>query len=762
MAKKTETSLTAPQLDPNVLWRVSVGSYHDPHGVLGAHLIEGGVVIRTLKPLAKQVIAKLDGGLEVEFSHLDNGIWQAVLETQRVPDYRVLAKFDGDHEWLVDDPYHYVPTLGELDLHLIAEGRHEELWKALGSHLHSVSTALGESTGTRFAVWAPNAQAVRVVGDFNHWNGVAHAMRVMGSSGVWEIFIPGIGTGTKYKYEILSKDGHWVTKIDPLARQTELPPATASIVSESNFKWSDKTWLSSRAKRDALKSPMSIYELHAGSWRPGLNYRDLAKELIPYVTQLGFTHVEFMPIAEHPYAPSWGYQVTGYYAPTSRFGSPDDFKYLVDQLHKAGIGVILDWVPAHFPKDAWALGRFDGQPLYEHADPRRGEHPDWGTFIFDFGRNEVRNFLVANANYWIEEFHIDGLRVDAVASMLYLDYSRKDGEWYPNQYGGRENIDAIKFMQEANATVYKRNPGVMMIAEESTSWGGVSAPTDGGGLGYGFKWNMGWMHDTLQYIEKDPMYRKFHHGELTFSMLYAYDEKFVLPISHDEVVHGKGSLLAKMPGDRWQQLANLRAFLAYMWAHPGKQLLFMGSEFGQLSEWSSERGLDWWILEQPSHQSIQSLVAALNRVYLENPALWERDHDWQGFQWIDGGNADQNTVSFVRYDDAGEPIVVVVNFAGQPHGFFNLGFPRDGEWIELLNTDAEEFGGSGVGNMGKVTVSGEGTHGQPFSAQITVPPLAAVFFKPAKPAAKKAAAKKSASNPAAKKPAAKKQAAKKD
>jgi 1,4-alpha-glucan branching enzyme len=730
-AKATD-ALVAPSVDGHVLWRVSVGSYHDPHAVLGAHLFEGGVTLRTLKPLAKSVSALLEDGSDLPMEHLENGVWQAVVAGSHIPDYRIRASYEDGNVWETDDPYHYAPTLGELDMHLVTEGRHEELWRALGSHVVEMTGKLGKSAGTRFAVWAPNAQGVRVVGDFNHWNGVGHAMRVMGSSGLWELFIPGIGAGNKYKYEILTKDGHWITKIDPLARATEVPPATASVITESSYKWKDGSWIKARAKRDALKEPMSIYEVHAASWRPGLTYRGLADELIPYLKELNFTHVEFMPLAEHPYGPSWGYQVTGYYAPTSRLGTPDDLRYLIDQLHQAGIGVILDWVPAHFPKDEWALGRFDGVPLYEHADPRQGEHPDWGTFVFNFGRHEVRNFLMANANYWIEEFHVDGLRVDAVASMLYLDYSRKANEWVPNQYGGRENLEAIRFMQETNATVYRRNPGIMMIAEESTSWGGVSAPTDGGGLGYGFKWNMGWMHDTLQYIEKDPMYRRYHHGELTFSMLYAYDEKFVLPISHDEVVHGKGSLLAKMPGDRWQQLANLRAFLAYMWAHPGKQLLFMGSEFGQLSEWSSERGLDWWILEQPSHQNVQKLVSNLNRVYLENPALWQRDHEREGFQWIDGGNADQNTVSFVRYSDKGEPVVVVVNFAGEPHGFFRVGFPTDGEWIELLNTDAEEFGGSGVGNMGKISVKDAGIHGQPYSAEITVPPLGAVYFKPAK------------------------------
>ena len=736
MAKTTAVEVSVPTLDANLLHQVSIGTYHDPHSVLGLHPHEGGIIIRTLKPLATKVIAKLENGKSIELWHLENGIWQGFLAKTKPQDYRLEAHYENGGVWKLDDPYHHLPTLSEFDLHLIKEGRHEELWKALGSHVVTYDTPMGKVSGTRFAVWAPNARAVRVVGDFNNWNGTLDAMRVMGSSGVWELFIPEVAEGNKYKYEILSRHGHWVTKIDPLARATETPPANASVVTSSNYKWKDAKWIKARTQRDALKSPMSIYELHLGSWRIGLNYRTLADELIPYMQYLGFTHVELMPIAEHPFAPSWGYQVTGYFAPTSRFGSPDDFKYLVDRLHEAGIGVILDWVPAHFPKDEWALGRFDGEPLYEHSDPRRGEHPDWGTYIFDFGRTEVKNFLVANALYWLEEFHIDGLRVDAVASMLYLDYSREADQWLPNVYGGRENLDAIQFMQEANATAYRRNPGIMMIAEESTSWGGVSRPTDTGGLGYGFKWNMGWMHDTLEYIQKDPMYRKHHHGELTFSMLYAYNENFVLPISHDEVVHGKGSLLSKMPGDRWQQLANLRAYLSFMWAHPGKQLLFMGSEFGQLSEWSQEHGLDWWITEQPSHHAIQRLVAALNQVYQENPALWQLDHDWHGFTWIDGGNADANTLSFLRTDEAGNTVACVINFAGQPHENFVLGLPKAGEWLEIFNSDAHEFGGSGVGNQGKIVAGGEGSHGQPHSASITVPPLAAVFFKPAASASK--------------------------
>jgi 1,4-alpha-glucan branching enzyme len=733
MAKRTPLLPAISEFERD---RVSNGSHHDPHATLGAHPVAtGGWVIRALRPMAKSVSVVFKNGKELELNHVWNGIWDGFVDAKSAPDYRIKTTYAQDGkttEWLADDPYRHLPTIGELDLHLVAEGRHEELWNALGSHVLSIKGDMGISRGTSFKVWAPNAEAVRVVGDFNHWSGVAHSMRVMGGTGVWELFIPGIEAGSAYKYEILTKQGHWIKKIDPMARATEVPPDTASIVTESTHSWKDKTWMLARTKRDALSSPMSIYELHAGSWKHAMNYRELADELIPYVQKLGFTHVEFMPLAEHPYGPSWGYQVTGYYAPTSRFGSPDDLRYLIDKLHQAGIGVILDWVPAHFPKDDWALARFDGQALYEHADPRRGEHPDWGTYIFDFGRTEVRNFLVANALYWLEEFHIDGLRVDAVASMLYLDYSRENGEWLPNEFGGRENLDAIRFMQETNATAYRRNPGIMMIAEESTSWGGVSAPTDGGGLGFGFKWNMGWMNDTLKYVEKDPMYRKHHHGELTFSMLYAYNEKFVLPISHDEVVHGKGSLLAKMPGDRWQQLANVRAYLAYMWAHPGKQLLFMGSEFGQPSEWNQERGLDWWILEQPTHQALQSMVSTLNRVYVDNAAFWQLDHDPAGFVWIDGGNADANLLSFLRVDKSGNQIACVINFAGQPHHNFTLGLPRSGKWNEILNTDATEYGGSGVGNFGSVEASGPGSHGQPYSATISVPPLAAVWFKPAR------------------------------
>ena len=725
--------MTLPALDEGILDQISHGSYAFPHDVLGVHPVTSGFVIRVLRPLAKSVIALLSGGQELSLEHIYRGVWQGTRKTKSVPDYRIKTVYEASSSpWIADDPYRHLPTLGELDLHLISEGRHEKLWEVLGSRVTTLSGELGDSVGTAFGLWAPNAQAVRVVGDFNHWSGGSHAMRNMGSSGVWELFIPEVASGTKYKYEILTKEGNWISKIDPLGNYFEHPPLTATIVHESTHRWSDQAWLEARGKRDALKSPMSVYEMHLGSWRPGLDYRTMADELIEYLTKLSFTHVEFMPIAEHPFGGSWGYQVTGYFAPTSRFGDPDDFRYLVDRLHQADIGVIVDWVPAHFPKDEWALAKFDGAPLYEHADPRRGEHPDWGTLIFDFGRNEVRNFLVANALYWFEQFHIDGLRVDAVASMLYLDYSREDGQWLPNKFGGRENLDAITFLQEVNATCYREHPGIMMIAEESTSWGGVSNPTDGGGLGFGFKWNMGWMHDSLEYISKDPMYRKYHHGELTFSMLYAYDEKFVLPISHDEVVHGKGSMISKMPGDHWQKFANLRTYLCFMWAHPGKQLLFMGQEFAQASEWSESRGLDWWALDQPANQGIQDLVANLNQLYAKHPALWELDHEPAGFSWIDGGNADANLLSFKRQDSAGNSIVAVINFSGSPHHDFILGLPQAGEWEEVLNTDSESFGGSGVGNFGLVEALGGEVHGQPHSAVISVPPLGGIWLRPRK------------------------------
>ena len=533
------------------------------------------MTIRALRPLAAEVTVVLPDGSRYPMPHRHQGVFEVTVPESAgtVRDYELEVRYVDGEPQLQDDPYRHLPTLGEIDLHLIGEGRHEQLWRALG--------ARPSETGTAFAVWAPNARGVRLVGDFNFWDGRAHPMRSLGGAGVWELFMPGVAPGSRYKYSICGPDGVWRDKADPMATYAETPPATASVVYESAHEWQDGDWLSDRAVRQPLVSPMSVYEVHLGSWRPGLSYRQLAVELAAYVTDLGFTHVEFLPVAEHPFGGSWGYQVTSYYAPTARFGSPDDFRYLVDTLHQAGIGVIIDWVPAHFPRDSWALAEFDGTALYEHSDPRLGAHPDWGTLVFNYGRSEVRNFLVANAIYWLEEFHIDGLRVDAVASMLYLDYSRKEGEWAPNAHGGRENLDAISFLQEVNATCYKRVPGIMMIAEESTAWPGVSRPVHLGGLGFGFKWNMGWMNDTLDYMKHDPIHRQYHHNELTFSMVYAFSENYVLPLSHDEVVHGKGSLLRKMPGDEWRQFAGLRALFGYMWAHPGKQLLFMGSEFGQ-------------------------------------------------------------------------------------------------------------------------------------------------------------------------------------
>ncbi|NQX27643.1 1,4-alpha-glucan branching protein GlgB [Microbacteriaceae bacterium VKM Ac-2854] len=729
-----DAAIALPEIPEWVLQQVSTGSNALPHAVLGQHLVGAAgiadpvTVIRTLRPLAEKVVAVLASGARVELAHLYNGIWQGVHVLGEV-DYKVETTYGDGAEWLEDDQYRYPKTVGDLDLYLIGEGRHERLWEALGAHYREVTAVEESAWGTTFAVWAPHAQAVRVVGDFNGWGGERHAMRNLGSTGVWELFIPGLQPGQTYKFDLLTRHGQWVRKADPMARYAEIPPATASVVTESQYSWSDAEWLESRSASDPHTRPMSVYEMHLGSWRPGLGYREIADQLIEYIHELGFTHVEFMPLAEHPFGGSWGYQVTGYYASTSRFGHPDDLKYLIDRLHQARIGVIMDWVPGHFPKDDWALARFDGEPLYEHPDWRRGEQMDWGTYVFDFGHTQVRNFLVANALFWFEEFHIDALRVDAVASMLYLDYSRKEGEWLPNQYGGRENLEAISFMQEVNATAYKNYPGIMMIAEESTSWPGVTQPTDSGGLGYGLKWNMGWMNDTLRYIEKDPMYRNYHTNDLTFSFLYAFSENFILPISHDEVVHGKGALIAKMPGDHWQQLANVRAYLAFMWGHPGKQLLFMGSEFGQYSEWSEERGLDWWILDQPSHRGLFNLVGQLNRVYRDNPSLWELDHEPRGFEWLDGGAAAHGVLQFLRWDTDGNPIAVVINFTGNAVPNYRLGLPFAGHWEELINTDAADFGGSGVGNFGAVQAHDEPWSGRPASAEVILPPLGALFLK---------------------------------
>jgi 1,4-alpha-glucan branching enzyme len=704
------------------------GDHSQPHSVLGAHpLGPRQTAVRTLRPEADSVsVIIAEQRYPLERLH-PNGVFGGVLDGEPA-DYRLEVTY-GEHTITCDDPYRYLPTLGELDLHLIGEGRHEQLWEVLGAHVRTYDSASGPVTGTSFAVWAPSARGVRVIGDFDFWVGTAFPMRSLGSSGVWELFVPGVGDGTKYKFQILGADSQWREKADPMAFATEVPPATASVVFTSGYEWQDAEWLARRAQTAWHAAPMSVYEVHLGSWRLGLSYRELAEQLVDYVRQTGFTHVELLPVAEHPFGGSWGYQVSSYFAPTARFGNPDEFRYLVDSLHRAGIGVIVDWVPAHFPKDAWALARFDGTALYEHADPRRGEQPDWGTYVFDFGRTEVRNFLVANALFWFEEFHIDGLRVDAVASMLYLDYSRKAGEWLPNKHGGRENLEAVAFLQEMNATVYKRVPGAITVAEESTSWPGVTRPTHLGGLGFGFKWNMGWMHDTLGYIQHDPVHRQYHHHEMTFSMVYAYSENFVLPFSHDEVVHGKGSLVNKVPGDRWRQMATLRALYAYMWAHPGKQLLFQGSEFAQGAEWSESRSLDWWLLDAPDHAGVQRVITDLNRLYRENPALWSQDTDPAGFGWIDANDASGNVFSFLRWGTDGSVLACVVNFSAMPHENYRLGLPKPGRWAEVINTDAELYGGSGVGNWGAITAEASAWHGQPASASVRIPPLGAVWLK---------------------------------
>jgi 1,4-alpha-glucan branching enzyme len=732
----TDSGTGAP-LSPEEQRLLLDGSHHDPHALLGAHHVPGGIAFRVLRPHARSVTILTDE-LRAKLHGNSEGMFTGVLPLREIPEYRLVVAYD-DSEHEVDDPYRLLPSLGDLDLHLIREGRHEQLWTALGAH---PMTHQGV-TGTRFTVWAPNARGMRVAGDFNSWDGTAHPMRSLGSSGVWELFLPGIGEGALYKFEITRPNDGLQMKADPMARRTETPPATASIVTAAHHQWQDRTWMAHRADTPVHRAPFSVYEVHLLSWRPGLSYRELAEQLPAYVKDLGFTHVELMPVTEHPFGGSWGYQVTSYYAPTARLGTPDDFRYLIDALHQAGIGVLMDWVPAHFPKDDWALARFDGLPLYEHADPARAEHPDWGTLEFDFGRTEVRNFLVANAVYWCSEFHIDGLRVDAVASMLYLDYSRGPGQWSPNRHGGRENLDAVELLQEMNATVYRRCPGVITIAEESTAWDGVTrpthltGPTGFGGLGFGLKWNMGWMHDTLEYLSHEPVHRKYHHGEMTFAMVYAYSENYVLPISHDEVVHGKGALVSKPPGDWWQQRATHRAYLAFMWAHPGKQLLFMGQEFAQGAEWSHESGPDWWLLD-PSysaagdHHGVRDLVRDLNSHYAATPALWQLDTDPAGFAWLEPGAADDNVFSFVRYDTQGQPLVSVSNFSPVVRHAYRLGLPDlAASWQEALNTDDQDYGGSHVLNREPLKAEPIAWQGHPASLELTLPPLATVWLRPA-------------------------------
>jgi 1,4-alpha-glucan branching enzyme len=717
----------------------------EPHRLLGAHPAEGGVVVRAWRPDALSVTVHPEAGDPLALEQIDPaGLFEGLVPDAELPLRYGLAVDYGEHgAYPVDDPYRHAPTLGPLDEHLLAEGRHERLYERLGAHVRELDGV----SGTAFAVWAPNARSVSVVGDFDGWDGRLHPMRALGASGVWELFVPGVASGDRYKFEIRTAGGELVVHADPFAFAAEIPPETNSVVHQTRYEWSDAAWLEQRAAQEQLGGPMSIYEVHLPSWRRRpeegdrlLSYAELADELAAYVTELGFTHIELLPVMAHPFPGSWGYQVTSYFAPTPRHGDPDDFRAFVDRMHEHSIGVLLDWVPAHFPRDVWALARFDGTALYEHADPRRGAHPDWGTLIFNFGRTEVRNFLLASALFWAREFHVDGLRVDAVASMLYLDYSREEGEWVPNEFGGREDLEAVQFLKEMNELLYGSVPGVMTAAEESTSWPAVSRPTYLGGLGFGFKWNMGWMHDTLEYFKQDPVHRRYHHHTLTFSMHYAFSENFILPLSHDEVVHGKGSLLSKMPGDRWQQLANLRALYAWMWAHPGKQLLFMGQEFAQEQEWSHERSLDWHLLAHDGHRGMQSLVRDLNAVYRDRPALWEVDFEPAGFWWLEPNDAERNVLAFARggrldpadpgSGDARDLLVCAANLSPVPRERYRVGLPRAGAWREALNSDGGEYGGAGVGNGGRVEAEEVPWHGQPWSAELTLPPLGVLWLVP--------------------------------
>jgi 1,4-alpha-glucan branching enzyme len=716
--------------------RVVRREHADPHHVLGAHPSNGGVVVRAFRPAAEKVVARVDGGEPVPLEQRHPaGLFEGELDGVELPlRYELEVSYPDGNTFTLLDPYAFPPTVGEIDMHLAGEGRHEEIYERLGAHLRDLDGV----TGTSFAVWAPAAKAVSVVGDFNSWDGRLHPMRSLGTTGIWEIFLPGVEEGAAYKYEILTPSGEIRMKADPFAFATQHPPRTDSVVYRPRHTWGDADFMERRRASSPHEEPVSIYEVHLGSWRlnplegnRSLSYAELGEELAAYVTDMGFTHVELLPVMEHPFSGSWGYQVSGYFAPTARYGSPDDFRAFVDRLHQAGIGVILDWVPAHFPRDDWALARFDGSALYEHEDPRRGAHPEWGTLIFNYGRNEVRNFLLASALFWPREYHADGLRVDAVASMLYLDYSRAEGAWVPNEYGGNEDLDAVSFLKELNEVIHRREPGIVSAAEESTAWPGVSRPTYLGGLGFGFKWNMGWMHDTLDYFGRDPVHRRFHHHQLTFSLMYAFTENFVLPLSHDEVVHGKGSLYGKMAGDRWQKLANLRSLYAYMWAHPGKKLLFMGGEMAQEAEWSHERSLDWHLLEEAGNAGVQSLVRDLNRVLRSEPALYERDFDPGGFWWLEANDAQANVIVFARASKAGERVLVcAANLAPVPRPDYRLGLPRAGRWREVMNTDSSFYGGTDTGNLGGVEAEPVGWHEQPFSAEVTLPPLGVIWLVP--------------------------------
>ncbi|MDR3299811.1 MAG: 1,4-alpha-glucan branching protein GlgB [Candidatus Accumulibacter sp.] len=715
------------------LRRIAEARHYDPFSVLGRHAENNDVVVRAFIPGAAEARIAEGERIMTRLADSDHFEWRGDRQSagDLPPHYGLIWRDGQGREHFARDPYTFPPRVGDLDLHLFAEGRHFHACNFLGAREHEADGV----AGVLFAVWAPNAERVSVVGDFNAWDGRRHPMRARGGSGVWELFVPDLDAGQIYKYEIRSRDsGEILLKADPYGRCHELRPRTGSIVPfRDAYVWGDDGWMNERQRNDWQHRPMSVYEVHPGSWQRApqggfLDYREAARQLVDYVLEMSFTHIELLPITEHPYDPSWGYQVTGYFAPTRRFGDPDDFRYFVDLCHRNGIGVLLDWVPAHFPKDAHGLARFDGTALFEHADPRLGEHKDWSTLIFNFGRNEVKSFLLSSAIFWLEQMHIDGLRVDAVASMLYLDYSRKEGEWAPNAHGGRENLVAIDFLRELNVAVHQQCPGILMIAEESTSWPQVSRPVYLGGLGFDLKWNMGWMNDTLRYMAHAPIYRQYHHGILTFSMLYCFTENFMLPFSHDEVVHGKRSLLNQMPGDEWQRHANLRALFAYQFTHPGKKLLFMGCEFGQGKEWDSTGILDWYVLDYPLHRGMQRLVRDLNRLYRAKPALYRYEFEWKGFEWIDCNDARQSVISYLRKGDDGELLAVVLNLTPEPRHDYRIGVPRGGRYREVLNTDAAIYGGSGVSNAEWIEAEERPWMSHSRSLALTLPPLAAIVL----------------------------------
>ncbi|MBZ5639959.1 MAG: 1,4-alpha-glucan branching protein GlgB [Acidobacteriia bacterium] len=735
----TQAALDVLKIDEAEAASLLAGDHTDPHRVLGIHPASAdgveGVVVRAMHADALGCECLREGEPSVVMSRVaERGLFAAFLPGARLPlRYRVRFWFADGRTWERTDPYGFLPTLGEVDRHLFNEGTHRRLWECLGAHPRSIDGV----DGVAFAVWAPSARRVSVVGEFCRWDGRHFPMRMLGSSGVFELFVPGVPTGALYKFEIKTREGMIRPKADPFAFSMEAPPGTASRVDASSYAWGDREWMEARRSRDPLREPLAFYEVHLGSWarvpEEGsrcLTYREIAPRLVEHVKRLGFTHLELMPVAEHPFTGSWGYQVSAYFAPTARYGSPDDFRFLVDHCHRNGIGVVIDWVPAHFPKDDFALRRFDGTALFEHDDPRLGEHPDWGTLIFNYGRNEVRNFLIANALYWLDELHVDGLRVDAVASMLYLDYSRNEGEWLPNRYGGRENLEAIEFVKAMNEIVRAEQPGCITMAEESTAWGGVSRPVRDGGLGFTFKWNMGWMHDTLEYFSKDPVFRRFHQNDLTFAMLYEYSERFVNPLSHDEVVHGKRSLLDKMPGDVWQKFANLRLLLAYQYTRPGKKLLFMGTELAPWNEWNHDASLDWHLANDPMRAAFRRFLEDLGRLYLGTPCLWRSDPDPWGFSWIDCNDHASSVISYLRRDGDGH-LVVILNLTPVPRDGYRVGTPRAGRYAKGLSTDDPAYGGSGYGGLESVLTEPIPFHGQPQSVKLDLPPLAAMVLVPA-------------------------------